>query len=95
MGKALDEMRINWDSKIQIKELTIVNNPLFDRRMKKTKGSQNLQKMESASKKTASMPPPAQPAPIAFSEPMIVEEYSREQSMITPTNSVQHSPDRK
>jgi serine/threonine protein kinase len=35
MGKALDEMRINWDSKVKLKELKIVNNPLFERRMNK------------------------------------------------------------
>lgn len=36
MGRALDEMRIR-DSKVKIKELNTVNNPLFERRMKKTK----------------------------------------------------------
>ncbi len=95
MGKALDEMRINWDSKVKIKELKIVNNPLFERRMKKTKGGDDAGEASNRSAVSSSdMPPPSTTA-IAFSEPMIVEEYSREQSMVTPTNSRQSSPNRK
>lgn len=41
MGKALDEMRINWDDKIKIKELPVANNPLLERRMKKSKIENN------------------------------------------------------
>jgi serine/threonine protein kinase len=89
MGMALDEMRINWDSKVMIKKLDIVNNPLFERRMKKTKAGD--EGPGATASRSGAMPPPA----VAFSEPMIVEEYSREHSMITPTNSRQSSPNRK
>jgi hypothetical protein len=94
MGKALDEMRIR-DPNFKMKELNIVNNPLFERRMKKTKAGEVLaesSKTSAASTSSADMPPPS--TAIAFSQPMIVEEYSREQSMITPTNSRQSSPNR-
>jgi len=40
--KALDEMRIKWDSKIKIKELQSVNNPLLIRRMKNSKTNEKL-----------------------------------------------------
>ena len=90
MGIALGEMRVNWDSKVKIKELNIVNNPLFERRMKKTKGDEPG---TSAAAAAAAMMPP--PSSTGFGEPMIVEEYSREQSMITPTNSRPASPHRK
>lgn len=101
MGTALGEMRVNWDSNMHIKELNIVNNPLFERRMKKTKGGDALPRTSGATTSSAAaaaaaaaamMPPPSS---TGFGEPMIVEEYSREQSMITPTNSRPASPRRK
>lgn len=82
MGKALDEMRINWDHKIKIKELPVANNPLLERRMKKTKTTDN-KKM---------------PAPLApVKNDLIVEDYSRETTMVSmksvsPANSRPTTP---
>ena len=95
MGKALDEMRINWDSKVKLLELQIVNNPLLNRRMnKKTKVTTS----ENCTKQMAPPPPPRKQA-----QTQDVEMLSREASVvsvdsvvvITPTNSRPASPDRK
>ena len=95
MGKALDEMRINWDSKVKLKQLNIVNNPLFERRMnKKTKNS------ESDKQHMAPPPPPVQSS--LNVENRDVEMVSRETSVvsvnsvnvITPTNSRPPSPNK-
>ncbi len=100
-GEALDEMRINWDSKVKIKELKIVNNPLFERRMKKTKpgegGADNNQTATvSSSTIISAQAPTISGHRTHFNNEMIVEEYSREDTMIiTPTNSRQASPSRK
>jgi serine/threonine protein kinase len=87
MGKALDEMRINWDSKVKLKELKIVNNPLFERRMNK--------KMT----KEVMAPPPQQAAGAAAGAAAVtpnillpvgdVDMISRESSM---TNSRPSTP---
>lgn len=84
MGKALDEMRINWDQKIIIKELPVSNNPLLERRMnKKTKVEGGT------SKKATAMPPPKAMEPIG--------EYARESTLVsmksmTPSNSRPTTP---
>ncbi len=49
MGKALDEMRINWDSQLKIKELPTVSNPLLARRMKKSKTNEKLSELSKTS----------------------------------------------
>ena len=93
MGSALDEMRINWDSKIQLKELKIINNPLFERRMnKKTKDSESadLQSLNNINNKTNENMPKAK---------IDMDEINRETSIlsiksITPTNSRKPSPNR-
>ncbi len=75
MGKALDEMRINWDKKIKIKELPVSNNKLLERRMKKTKtDSVNL-----------SLKMPAPPVPSGRPQ-NTVDEYSRETTMVSMTS---------
>jgi len=87
MGKALDEMRINWDHKIKIKELPVANNPLLERRMKKTK-------LETL------MPAPlVQPVVTTNETPAtnITDEFSRETTMIavmsvSPSNSRPTTP---
>ena len=97
MGKALDEMRINWDSKVKLKELQIVNNPLFQRRMnKKTKVTTTS---ENSIKQMAPPPPPPRQQQLNQD----VEMLSREASVVsidsvvvdaTPTNSRPPSPNR-
>lgn len=90
MGQALNEMRINWDQKIIIKELPVSNNPLLERRMnKKTKVSESSK----ASKKT--MPPPVMPLGGHAMEP--IGEYARESTLVsmksmTPSNSRPTTP---
>lgn len=98
MGRALDEMRINWDSKVKLKELEIVNNPLFQRRMnKKTKVTTTS---ENSIKQMAPPPPPPRQQQLNQD----VEMLSREASVVsidsvvvdaTPTNSRPPSPNRK
>ena len=84
MGKALDEMRINWDNKIKIKELPTANNPLLERRMKKKKTTDNTI--------NTTMPPP-----VNVKNDLIVEDYSRETTMVSmksvsPANSRPTTP---
>ena len=84
MGKALDEMRINWDHKIKIKELPVANNPLLERRMKRPK-------VENVNLK---LPPPPVP-PVRVMN--LAEDYSRETTMvsmksISPNNSRPGTP---
>lgn len=91
MNQALDEMRINWENKVNIKELQIINNPLFERRMKKTK-------TENAPRTAAPTQPLNITKPTEQSK-LIVEDLTREPSMmsvrsITPTNSRRASPER-
>jgi len=49
MGKALDEMRINWDSQLKIKELNSASNPLLNRRIKKSKTNEKLSESSKSS----------------------------------------------
>lgn len=88
MGKALDEMRINWDNKIKIKELPVANNPLLERRMKKTKTADNKKN-----------PMPAPLAPVNVKNDLIVEDYSRESTIVSmrsvsPANSRPTTPNK-
>ncbi len=75
MGKALDEMRINWDHKIKIKELPVSNNKLLERRMKKTK----VENVNLSLKMPAPPVPPVRPL-------NTVDEYSRETTMVSMTS---------
>jgi serine/threonine protein kinase len=103
MGKALDEMRINWDSKYKLKKLEIVNNPLFERRMNKkaktgaetksqTKVSFPDQQLTIAGASSMSNITPTNSSSQLNNMDMVVEDYSREASMVsvrslTPMNS--------
>jgi hypothetical protein len=85
MGKALDEMRINWDQKIVIKELPVSNNPLLERRMNKKTKVDNKK----------SMPPPS--APLGGHAMAPIDEYARESTLVsmksmTPSNSRPTTP---
>ena len=117
-GQTLNEMRVNYDGKVKIKEISDSNNPLIARRMKKTKtGEANTATTSStasanaepstasasASTETtaaaASTGPGNESAPKAAEGGLIVEDLTRESSMIsvdgnTPTNSRPSSPKR-
>lgn len=76
MGMALDEMRINWDHKIKIKELPVSNNKLLERRMKKTK-TENVG-LNSMLKSSVGMEAPPVP-----SEKVVDDvDYSRESTLV-------------
>lgn len=84
MGKALDEMRINWDSKVVIKDLGTTKNQLFEKRMKKAKPNQEITVVGTPKK---------------AGNAMVVDDLSREASMVsmrtvTPTNSRPSSPNK-
>lgn len=89
MGKALDEMRINWDQKIIIKELPVSNNPLLERRM-------NKKTRVEGSTSSSNKKPMAPPAEVASAmEP--IGEYARESTLVsmksmTPSNSRPTTP---
>ena len=99
MGKALDEMRINWDSKVKVKELNTVKNPLLERRMKKTKVD-GPSTTTPTTTTTMTPPPPVGPkenrmtittmttmtnenSNAASKNDLVVENISREASMIS------------
>ncbi len=101
MKKALDEMRINWDNKIKIKELPVANNPLLERRLnKKTKTEAEQNKTQQQQHQQDQPPFLLPPLPIQEinmkNESIVVENLSRECSMTstktTPTNSRPSSP---
>ena len=54
-SKALDEMRINWDTNIKIKELPVANNPLLERRMKKSKTDAKVMQPPSSPNKSSNL----------------------------------------
>ena len=88
MRMALDEMRINWDPKALIK-LDPTKNKLFEKRTKKNKPGEDTA-ADSSPKKS---PPTSSTANTAENivsrrptEPMIVEDLSREASTVTMRN---------
>ncbi len=100
MKKALDEMRINWDNKIKIKELPVANNPLLERRLNKktkTEAEQNKTQQQHQQDQPPFLLPPLPIQEINMkNESIVVENLSRECSMTstktTPTNSRPSSP---
>lgn len=94
MGKALDEMRINWDSQFKIKKLTTTNNPLFERRMKKTKTDQTLSNAEQKVPTLGITIQSELRQTTITNQDMVVEDFCREPSVVsmTPTNSRPSSP---
>ena len=101
MKKALDEMRINWDNKIKIKELPVANNPLLERRLNK-KTKTEAEQTQQSKHQPQDQPPFLLPPPLPIQETntknelLVVEDLSRECSMTstktTPTNSRPSSP---
>ena len=101
-------MRVNYDPKVKIKEISDSNNPLIARRMKKTKTGETPSAATSATASANAEPTSTSPssskqqaaskaAPEASG--LVVEELTRESSMIsvdgnTPTNSRPSSPKR-
>ena len=85
MGMALGEMRVDWDkSKIKLRELPNANNPLLEKRKKKTQKDESPFQIQNINQKNQKN----------LNSEMIVEEISRESSVrsITPTNSRPMTP---
>lgn len=93
MKKALDEMRINWDNKVKIKELPVANNPLLERRLKnkKTKTDGLQQQQHDAS----FLPPPPLPMQPIQEYNELLRDSSMPSAKTTPTNSRPSSPTTK
>jgi len=92
MRMALDEMRINWDPKALIK-LDPTKNKLFEKRTKKNKPGEDTaadsspKKSPATSSSTANAAaPPENIVSRRPTEPMIVEDLSREASTVTMRN---------
>lgn len=95
MNNALDEMRINWDSKVVIKELGSTKNPLLEKRMKKAKPNQ--QELMQEQTMVDARVPKSDNNFLKVDTDMEVDDLTREPSMvsirtITPTNSRPSSP---
>ena len=91
MRMALDEMRINWDPKALIK-LDPTKNKLFEKRTKKNKPGEDTaadsspKKSPPTSLSTANAAAPENIVSRRPTEPMIVEDLSREASTVTMRN---------
>ena len=94
MGEALGEMRIDLEKKV---DLSLKNNPLFEKRMRKTTTGPRSSQLRNENKPPQQTNNETNKASNKFNNDMIIEEYSREDSamMITPTNSRPSSPNRK
>jgi len=78
-SKALDEMRINWDTNIKIKELPVANNPLLERRMKKSKTDAKVMQPPNS----IMLPISESNKPNNLNNQIIVEDYSRETTLVS------------
>ena len=78
-SKALDEMRINWDTNIKIKELPVANNPLLERRMKKSKTDAKVMQPPNS----IMLPISDSNKPNNLNNQIIVEDYSRETTLVS------------